>query len=198
MHRAGIPSAGEQSVRDIPRLQVDHLASPIGEIVLLTDDQGRLRALDWEEHEHRMRRLLSSQYRATGIQIVAGRAPAGVRTAITQYFRGNVDAIDAIAVETAGTQFQRAVWRALRRIPAGKTSTYGKLAMRIGRPAAMRAVGFANGANPISVVIPCHRLIGSDGSLTGYGGGLERKKWLLEHERVALGTRAERARFALR
>ena len=177
---------------------LDHLPSPIGEIVILTDDQGRMRALDWRDHEHRMRRLLSRQYRAAGIQIIEGRAPAAIRTPIMQYFRGNVDAIDAIAVETAGTPFQRTVWRALRRIPAGMTSTYGKLATRIGRPAAVRAVGFANGANPISVVIPCHRLIGSDGSLTGYGGGLERKKWLLEHEGVALGSRAERVRFALR
>jgi methylated-DNA-[protein]-cysteine S-methyltransferase len=177
---------------------LDHLPSPIGEIVFLTDPDGRLRALDWLEHEHRMRRLLSSQYRATGIQIIDGCGPTAVRTAIAQYFRGNVAALDEIAVETAGTSFQRTVWRALRRIPAGKTSTYGKLAARIGRPAAVRAVGFANGANPISVVIPCHRLLGSDGSLTGYGGGLERKKWLIEHERVALGTSRERARFALR
>lgn len=177
---------------------LDHLKSPIGEIVVLTDDQGRLRALDWLEHEHRMRRLLSSQYRSTGIQIIEGRAPTAIRTPIVQYFRGKVDAIDAIAVETAGTPFQRKVWRALRRIPAGKTSSYRSLATRIGRPAAVRAVGFANGANPISVVIPCHRLIGSDGSLTGYGGGLERKRWLIEHERAALGTPRERVRFALR
>jgi methylated-DNA-[protein]-cysteine S-methyltransferase len=166
-----------------PEFMLDHLASPIGEIVLLTDDRGRLRALAWQEHEQRLRKLLSSQYRTTGIQIVEGRAPAAVRTPLTQYFRGNVKAVDEIAVATAGTAFQRAVWRALRRIPAGKTSTYGKLAALIGRPEAVRAVGFANGANPISVVIPCHRLIGSNGSLTGYGGGLERKRWLIEHER---------------
>ncbi|MGH8188277.1 MAG: methylated-DNA--[protein]-cysteine S-methyltransferase [Steroidobacteraceae bacterium] len=177
---------------------LDHLTSPIGEIVILTDDQGRLRALDWLEHEHRMRKLLSSQYRPTGIQIIEGRAPTAIRTPIAQYFRGKVAAIDAISVETAGTPFQRKVWQTLRRIPAGKTSTYGSLATRIGRPAAVRAVGFANGANPISVVIPCHRLIGSDGSLTGYGGGLERKRWLIEHERVVLGTPRGRVRFASR
>ncbi len=83
---------------------------------------------------------------------------------------------------TDGTDFQRAVWRELRRIPSGKTISYAELAKRIGRPKAVRAVGLANRSNPISIVVPCHRVIGSDGSLTGYGGGMERKDWLLRHE----------------
>ena len=86
-------------------------------------------------------------------------------------------------MKTAGTDFQREVWRALRGIPCGTTLSYGELARRIGRPNAVRAVGLANGANPIGVVVPCHRVIGSNGSLTGYGGGIERKRWLLDHER---------------
>jgi len=91
-------------------------------------------------------------------------------------------------VQTAGTPFQRAVWRALREIPRGATESYSKLAQRIGRPTAVRAVGLANGSNPIGIVVPCHRVIGANGSLTGYGGGMERKRWLLEHERAEAVT----------
>ena len=98
-----------------------------------------------------------------------------------------MQAIDEIPVQTGGTPFQSNVWRALRAIPAGTTLSYGRMAHRLKCPLAVRAVGFANGSNPISLVIPCHRLIGSDGSLTGYGGGLERKRWLLEHEGVRFG-----------
>ena len=102
---------------------------------------------------------------------------------MNRYFAGDLEAIDNIPVQTAGTAFQRSVWNELRRIPTGAPVSYGKLAQRIARPKAVRAVGLANGANPIGIVVPCHRVIGSDGSLTGYGGGLERKRWLLEHER---------------
>ena len=85
-------------------------------------------------------------------------------------------------MQTNGTEFQRDVWAALRTIPAGQTRTYGELAKQINRPAAVRAVGMTNGANPIGIVVPCHRVIGANGTLTGYAGGLERKRWLLEHE----------------
>jgi methylated-DNA-[protein]-cysteine S-methyltransferase len=93
-------------------------------------------------------------------------------------------AINSLPVKTEGTAFQRSVWAALRTIPTGKTTTYGRLAVGVGRPKAVRAVGMANGANPISVIVPCHRVIGADATLTGYGGGLERKGWLLRHEGV--------------
>jgi methylated-DNA-[protein]-cysteine S-methyltransferase len=99
-----------------------------------------------------------------------------------RYFAGELAALNELPVRTAGTPFQREVWRALREIPHGTTVSYGKLAEQIGRPKAVRAVGLANGSNPIGVVVPCHRVIGSNGSLTGYGGGIERKRWLLEHE----------------
>ena len=98
------------------------------------------------------------------------------------YFKGDLTAIDGLKVANGGTDFQRAVWKALRAIPAGGTITYGALAARLGRPKAARAVGLANGANPIAIVVPCHRVVGADGSLTGYGGGMARKQWLLAHE----------------
>src|SRR5262249_41858754 len=98
---------------------------------------------------------------------------------------GDLGALDAVPVETGGTEFQRRVWRELRRIRAGTTLSYRQLARRIGRPDAVRAVAHANGSNPVSVVVPCHRVVGSAGSLTGYAGGLDRKRWLLSHEGVA-------------
>jgi methylated-DNA-[protein]-cysteine S-methyltransferase len=103
---------------------------------------------------------------------------------LRRYFDGELTAIDTVPVELNGTEFQKRVWQALRRIPAGSTLSYGELARRIAEPAAVRAVGAANGANPVALVVPCHRVIGSDGTLTGYGGGLDRKRWLLTHERV--------------
>jgi methylated-DNA-[protein]-cysteine S-methyltransferase len=106
-----------------------------------------------------------------------------------------VRAIDAVDVRTGGTDFQRRVWAALRRIPAGTTTSYGRLAAAIGSPSACRAVGLANGANPIGIVVPCHRVIGADKTLTGYGGGIDRKRWLLDHElrwSAPLFARAER------
>ena len=113
--------------------------------------------------------------------------PIAISRALQRYFAGKLQAIDEIAIETGGTPFQSNVWRALRKIPVGTTLSYGRMAHRLKCPLAVRAVGFANGSNPICVVVPCHRLIGADGSLTGYGGGLERKQWLLEHEGVRFG-----------
>ena len=105
-----------------------------------------------------------------------------MRDRLKAFFAGDLAAILEIPVESAGTPFQRKVWSVLRKIPAGETWTYTEVAARAGRPAAVRAAGAANGLNPISVVVPCHRVIGADGSLTGYGGGLDRKRWLLKHE----------------
>jgi methylated-DNA-[protein]-cysteine S-methyltransferase len=93
-----------------------------------------------------------------------------------------VPALDGLTVTTGGTDFQRSVWKALRAIPAGETRTYGQLAAAIGSPKAVRAVGLANGRNPVALIVPCHRVIGANGTLTGYAGGLERKRWLLQHE----------------
>jgi methylated-DNA-[protein]-cysteine S-methyltransferase len=165
-------------------LGISRLKTPIGTALLVTDERDLLRALDWSDHEDRLHRLLRLYY-GTGIALKAGRASAGLRDALDGYFAGDLGQLDGIACAAAGTKFQRSVWGALRKIPAGKTMSYGALAAKLGRPAAMRAVGAANGANPLSVVVPCHRLIGANGSLIKYGGGLERKRWLLAHEGVA-------------
>ena len=161
---------------------VDRLATPIGAILLVTDDDGLLRGLDFEDHEQRLNGLLRLQYGSVGAR--QGRAPKPMRAALSAYFDGEFAALKRIEWQVAGTPFQRKVWTALPRIPAGRTMSYGALAAKLGSPNAMRAVGHANGSNPISVVLPCHRLIGADGSLVKYGGGLHRKAWLLRHEGV--------------
>ena len=163
---------------------LDRIETPIGTMLVVTDDQARLRALDWEDHEARMHRLLRLHY-GEGFVLEEARAPELIRAALVAYFRGDLSAIEALPVATAGTPFQREVWAALRAIPAGETLSYCALAKKIARPAAVRAVGHANGANPIGVVVPCHRVIGADASLTGYAGGVERKRWLLTHEGVS-------------
>ncbi|WP_369058693.1 methylated-DNA--[protein]-cysteine S-methyltransferase [Caulobacter sp. 73W] len=165
-----------------PTFYRETLDTPAGALILLTDDHDRLRVLDWIEYEARMHRLLKSQYRKPAVIEPRQGPPSAAARALAAYFAGDLSAIDGLATETGGTEFQRAVWKALRDIPAGQTVTYGALAAAIGRPKAVRAVGAANGANPVGVVVPCHRVIGSDASLTGYGGGLERKRWLLAHE----------------
>ena len=119
---------------------------------------------------------------APGASPKAGREPERVRAAVEAYFAGDVHALDGLTVTTGGTDFQRSVWKALRAIPAGETRTYGQLAAAIGSPKAVRAVGLANGRNPVGLIVPCHRVIGANGTLTGYAGGLERKRWLLQHE----------------
>jgi methylated-DNA-[protein]-cysteine S-methyltransferase len=160
-------------------LLLDRFKSPIGTILIISDGE-LLRALEFEDYEERMRRLLKIQ--VGDFTLKESASPSGLNDRIRAYFDGELSAIDDIAVETGGTPFQREVWTALRRIPPGSTTTYGELAKTIGRPNAVRAVGMANGSNPIPIVVPCHRVIGSDGTLTGYGGGLPRKRWLLAHE----------------
>lgn len=164
-------------------LYLDRLETPIGTALLVTDDEGFLRALDWSDYEARMRKLLRRHY--GDVVLKDGRAPKDITRALKGYFAGDLDQLNAIKWRTNGTLFQQKVWKTLPAIPAGKTSSYGIIAARLKVPNAARAVGLANGANPVSVVVPCHRLIGADGSLTGYGGGLERKQWLLAHEGAA-------------
>jgi methylated-DNA-[protein]-cysteine S-methyltransferase len=170
------------------RLLVDRLRTPIGDLAIVCDEAGKLRAIDWQEFDVRMQRLLRLHYGREGWEIAYADDPHGVTSVLAAYMRGDLAAIDALETETAGTTFQRKVWRALRAIPLGTTLSYAELASRIGHASAVRAVGLANGANPIAIVVPCHRVIGSDGSLTGYGGGLERKRWLLRHEARAATT----------
>ena len=164
------------------QLIIDSLDTPIGKMIIVADHDGNLRAVDWTDHEERLLRLLRRLYGANGFKLGAGKNPHGFADNFKRYFAGDLSALDMIPVKTAGTPFQLEVWQALRKIPCGKPISYSKLALQIGRPKAVRAVGLANGANPIGVVVPCHRVIGANGSLTGYGGGLERKRWLLKHE----------------
>jgi len=168
---------------EILHLLSDRLSTPIGPILIAADLQGNLRTALFTEDEQVIRRQLRLQYGDTGFTLEPANDPCCLTATISSYFSGQLHVIDTIPVETGGTPFQRQVWRALREIPCGATSSYGELARRIGHPAAVRAVGAANGANPVAVVVPCHRVIGSNGSLTGYGGGIERKRWLLDHER---------------
>lgn len=168
------------TARPPEHLLLDRMETPLGEALLVTDQAGRLRAFDWADHAPRLRRLLRLHYGSLAPQ--PGRAPAALRDSVNRYFAGDLSALLTIEWRTGGTAFQQAVWRGLCAIPAGRTLSYGALAERLGRPRAVRAVGLANGANPVGLVIPCHRVIGASGALTGYGGGLERKRWLLNHE----------------
>jgi len=165
---------------------VDRIATPMGVLIVVADKQGNLRTIDWTDHEARMIRLLDRQYGKGRYRLTGTRDPGGLSRAMRRYFKGDLKAIDKLPVRTAGTPFQKTVWRALRGVKCGTTISYAELARRIGSPRAMRAVGLANGQNPVSIVVPCHRVIGSNGSLTGYGGGLHRKEWLLRHEGARL------------
>ena len=165
------------------RLVLDRLDSPAGPIVLIASEAG-LVVVDFGEPEDRLCRMLERRFGSA--RPVPARDPLGATSALRAYLAGRLDAIDALPVDAGGTPFQRACWAALRTIPAGTTWSYRRLAAEIGRPSAVRAVGLANGANPVGIVVPCHRVIGADGSLTGYGGGIERKRWLLEHEGALL------------
>lgn len=175
------------------RLFIDRFKTPLGQLAIVADDAGRLCAVEWTDQENRLQRSLRLHYGAEGFTLKPSANPAGLSAAIRDYFDGKLEAIDGLPVATGGTPFQRKVWQALRQIPCGRTLSYAALAKRIGRETAVRAVGHANGDNPISIVVPCHRVIGANGKLTGYGGGIERKRWLLAHEGVGLGSDAAAA-----
>ena len=162
-------------------LLTDTVESPIGRLVLVFD-AGRLCVLDYADNTERMTRLLRQRYHR--FRLCEASTPLGVTQQLRAYLGGKLDAIDSIQVDPGGTAFQQKVWEALRTIPPGTTRTYRDVAEWIGRPSAWRAVGRANALNPISIVLPCHRLIGANGALTGYAGGLERKHWLLRHEGI--------------
>jgi len=166
---------------DLP-LFIDHLDTPIGRLAIVADDQGCLHDVGWLDTHDRMETQLA-RYAKRGLPLTPVKNPSGLTDALRAYFAGELTVIDDLRVATCGTAFQESVWRALREIPCGETWSYGQLARHIGNPTAVRAVGAANGANPVGIVVPCHRVIGKDGTLTGYGGSLPRKRWLLTHER---------------
>jgi len=149
---------------------VSTFASPVGVLTLVAED-GALAGLYLPDHRH-----------APSLDLPAGPPPPGLLAQLEEWFAGERRSID-VPLAVTGTPFQREVWAALATIPYGETWSYAKLAAAIGRPRAVRAVGLANGRNPLAVVVPCHRVIGAGGSLTGYGGGLAAKEWLLSHER---------------
>jgi methylated-DNA-[protein]-cysteine S-methyltransferase len=155
----------------------------LGRLLVVCDSIGGLCALDFEPFEARMLRLLRAQRGTDPRELTQAPVPRSIADSLGAFFAGDLGALDALEASLGGTPFQRSVWAALREIPHGSTTTYSALAAAIGRPGAPRAVGHANGSNPIAIVVPCHRVVGSDGALTGYAGGLERKRWLLEHER---------------
>ncbi|QAY78216.1 methylated-DNA--[protein]-cysteine S-methyltransferase [Sphingosinicella sp. BN140058] len=165
-------------------LFLDRISSPMGLLLLVHDAAGCVRALDFDDYGPRMRRLLERHYGA--VESREAPVPAAIRAALDAYFARDFAALDNIPVAASGSEFQHRVWSALLRIGPGETWSYGRLAAAIGAPAASRAVGLANGANPIAVIVPCHRVIGANGTLTGYGGGLDRKRWLLQHEETNL------------
>jgi methylated-DNA-[protein]-cysteine S-methyltransferase len=169
-------------------IEVAEFPSPIGTIVLAVRD-GALCALQFAERWGHDRPPLA--HRFGGVTLRRAEDPAGACGRLAAYFAGDLHALDGLAVDAGGTPFQRRVWAALREIPPGETISYQTLARRVGAPAAVRAVGAANGANPVGIVVPCHRVIGADGRLVGYAGGLDRKRWLLTHERA--GTLEQRS-----
>lgn len=160
-------------------LILERIASPLGDILHVGDETGVTYALDFAEYADRMRALLARY--APGCTLRDGRQ-AAMRARLERYFGGEARAFDGLPLHAGGTGLQNAVWSRLRAIPAGETLSYSALAQALGRPRAVRAVASANARNPIAIVVPCHRIIGRDGALTGYAGGLWRKAWLLRHE----------------
>ena len=163
------------------KVYADLVDTPVAKMLVVVDEEGALTHLDFVAR--RSLEELTGRVETGGRTITwdAGRCSA-VREEIEEYFRGERTAFD-VALAFEGTDFQKRVWRALCDIPFGETLSYGELAERIGAPGSSRAVGAANGQNPISLIVPCHRVIGADGSLTGYGGGLPTKRALLDFER---------------
>jgi methylated-DNA-[protein]-cysteine S-methyltransferase len=161
----------------------DRIATPIGGMILLAHD-GALVLLEFEEASDRIARELNRRFKH--YELIDHANAFGLSDKVRAYYAGDFSAIDDIETDGGGTPFQRRVWQALREIPLGETMSYGEVAEKLGDKNAMRAVGLANGRNPIAVVVPCHRVIGANGSMIGYGGGLSRKEWLLKHEGALL------------
>lgn len=169
------------------KMWVDEFKSPIGTLTLVVNpDSGGVSALEFTTDRALLQQRLAPRFGS--VSFASKRNPSGVTSQIRAYFAGDIHALDGLALDMRGTPFQERVWAALRRVAAGKPVSYGQLARAIGRPGAARAVGLANGRNPVVIAVPCHRVIGADGTLTGYGGGLDRKRWLLEHEARCTAT----------
>ncbi|WP_437880458.1 methylated-DNA--[protein]-cysteine S-methyltransferase [Pseudomonas sp. LRF_L74] len=158
---------------------------PIGVFSIVTDGKQVL-ALDFGDPELRLLPLMRKRFGTPDVRLQAARRCI-VGPRLRDYFAGDFNALDGLAVDGGGTDFQQRVWAALRDIAPGTTRSYGELAKLLGSPGAARAVGLANSLNPISLIVPCHRVIGSSGALTGYAGGMALKRWLLDFESGQLG-----------
>jgi methylated-DNA-[protein]-cysteine S-methyltransferase len=161
----------------------DRIRTPIGDMILVARD-GALLLLEFEDATGRVEREMKLRFRTHELQHTEN--PFGLSLIMRDYFSGNTSAINTILTDGGGTQFEKQVWAELRKIPTGSTVSYGSIARKLGDINMSRAVGTANGRNPIAIVVPCHRVIGADGSMTGYGGGIARKEWLLRHEGALL------------
>jgi methylated-DNA-[protein]-cysteine S-methyltransferase len=161
----------------------DELETEIGALLLVVD-RSALCALHYGDEQPQLMKRLTRRYGK--FQLQRANNPQGFTELLQAYFAGDYQALDRIPIHADGTPFQQQVWSALRAIPSGETIAYGELAAKIGKPTAARAVGMANALNPIAIVVPCHRVIGANAKLVGYGGGLDRKQWLLNHEGVTL------------
>lgn len=162
-------------------LWFDTLPSAIGDILLVSDGTS-LCALDFADYQSRLLALLNKRFAA--VTLTPCSNPQGFTACLKAYLDGDLHRLDQVPVNPGGTAFQQQVWLSLRQIPAGTVASYRELAETIGKPKAYRAVGMANSLNPVAIALPCHRVIGANGKLTGYAGGLERKQWLLHHEGV--------------
>ncbi|SDB91693.1 methylated-DNA--[protein]-cysteine S-methyltransferase [Paraburkholderia lycopersici] len=178
------------------QLFLSHLQSPLGDLLLVSDARQYLHALEFTDHRARLHRGVRERYGTA--ELIEALAPAPIAEAMAGYFSGELNALDSLSVAVSGSDLQQKVWAALRRIPAGSTTSYGKLARELGfeDPRAAIDIGAANGANPVAIVVPCHRVIASTGDLKGYAWGLHRKRWLLEHEK-AVPARREGPRSAM-
>ncbi len=161
-------------------IHIARYPSPLGQLSLASV-AGKLVHLDFAGNDERLRTIQGRRFRQIDWQ-EHGAAPASVIRWLDAYFAGEAGALPLAEVEMLGSAFQQRVWRALIAIPCGESRSYGGLAVALGHPTAVRAVARANALNPVAIIVPCHRVIGADGRLTGYAGGLARKQWLLEHE----------------
>lgn len=172
---------------------LDTIDSPIGAVTVVATD-GALCAVEFSDTDDRLTREMAARDAAFTFRRAAN--PFGFSERLTAYFNGEIAALEGLPVDAYGTPFQKRVWAALRTIPVGTVTSYGAIAEQLGNPGASRAVGLANSRNPVAIVVPCHRVIGANATLTGYAGGLDRKQWLLEHEGVKLAADAPRRRTA--
>lgn len=175
------------------RLALCRVETPIGGLLLASDAEGRLHACEYADFENRLHLLLDRRLGRDSWLLAPGEAPEAAR-AIARYFAGDLTAPDALPLVLSGSPFQSRAWTALRAIPPGQVRSYGEQAAILGYPQGARAVGLANSLNPFGIILPCHRLVGRSGALTGYAGGLARKRWLLDHEAAHSGGGTENPR----